>query len=142
MKWSRHSLGVVDAGSDLKAIMSLARNGSTQMSMERYARPKEPRLRAAAEAVAAQLSQVTKEEPRSAFVPQAVGAETERPASPEPVGAYGPQELASPRGFEPNTTEGYAGNGSGRVGDTPGTAQDSRSEADRKPGTDRDTSGT
>ncbi|MHC4248998.1 MAG: hypothetical protein ACYS9X_07715 [Planctomycetota bacterium] len=41
-----HIDGIVDAGSDLKTIMTLARHGSAQMSMEKYAEPKEPLLRA------------------------------------------------------------------------------------------------
>ncbi len=52
-----HSLRVnyvnaaVESGSDLKTIMTLARHGSAQMSMETYAKPKPERLRAAVEAI-------------------------------------------------------------------------------------------
>ena len=96
--------GVVDAGSDLTTIMTLARHGSAQMSMEKYAKPKEPRLRAAAEAVAAHLKQAAEQKPCSAFVPQAVGAENENPVDP-PNGAYGVERLVSPRGFEPRSPD-------------------------------------
>ncbi|MHC4253158.1 MAG: tyrosine-type recombinase/integrase [Planctomycetota bacterium] len=96
---------VVESGSDLKTIMTLARHGSAQMSMEVYAKPKPERLRAAARAVADRLEEVISADTCCAYVAREVGAETTRPVSPEPVGAYGPQELASPRGFEPRSPD-------------------------------------
>jgi len=48
---------VVESGCDLKTIMTLARHGSAQMSMEVYAKPKPERLRAAVDAVAAKLAE-------------------------------------------------------------------------------------
>ena len=94
---------VVESGGDLKTIMTLARHGSAQMSMETYAKPKPERLRAAVEAEG--LEEAISESPCHTFVKQAVGSENENPASPEPVGTCGVERLASPRGFEPRSPD-------------------------------------
>ncbi len=92
---------VVESGSDLKTIMTLARHGSAQMSMETYAKPKPERLRAAVEAVAEGVERAIAEKSCSAFVPQAVGAEGVDPASPMTGEDCPVKEVATPTGFEP-----------------------------------------
>jgi hypothetical protein len=53
---------VVESGTDLKTIMTLARHGSAQMSMETYAKPKPDRLRAAAESANSRLEEILGDE--------------------------------------------------------------------------------
>jgi len=82
---------VVESGSDLKTIMTLARHGSAQMSMEVYAKPEPERLRSAAEAVSRGVQGAIDAASCCASVAQAVGSETTKPASSEPVGACEPK---------------------------------------------------
>lgn len=63
---------VVESGSDLKTIMTLARHGSAQMSMETYAKPNPKLLRAAVKAVSERVKEVAEGPPWCVF-----GAEDE-----------------------------------------------------------------
>jgi len=78
---------VVESGSDLKTIMTLARHGSAQMSLETYAKPNPKRLRAAVEAVSKRIKEAVEVSPCCAYVAQAVAGSKDHPAtSNEPKG--------------------------------------------------------
>ena len=90
---------VVESGSDLKTIMTLARHGSAQMSMEVYAKAKTEHLRDAAEAASERLERAISAESCHTCVKQAVGAETEVPTD-EGLEVFSAQNsLVAPRGF-------------------------------------------
>ncbi|GMV79779.1 MAG: hypothetical protein AMXMBFR7_09630 [Planctomycetota bacterium] len=69
---------VVDAGADLKTIMTFARHSAAQMSMETYAKPKTDRLREACQAAAALANTPTSnEENTKGTQRKAAGAESD-----------------------------------------------------------------
>ena len=96
---------VVSSGSDLKTIMTLARHGSAQMSMETYAKAKPERLRAATEAVSEELERAIAAKPCHTFVKQAVGAESQKPGNAVETAVSGPNGMVALRGFEPRSSD-------------------------------------
>jgi len=92
---------IVESGSDLKTIMTLARHGSAQMSMETYAKPKPERLRAAVEAVSEGVERAVSGEACCTYVARAVGAAGVGSASPESPDSCDAKKVVTPTGFEP-----------------------------------------
>ncbi len=105
---------IVESGSDLKTIMTLARHGSAQMSMETYATAKTGRLREAVESASEQLREAIRGEACCTYVAQAVGAETAKPENELLSLVSGVDGVVTPTGFEPRVE-------AGQVGDTLGT---------------------
>ena len=92
---------VVESGSDLKTIMTLARHGSAQMSMETYAKPKPERLQAAVEAVSEGVERAIAKPAWCEYGAQAVGAEAMVPSSPSPVETYAAEDWRPQRDLNP-----------------------------------------
>ena len=94
---------VAESGTDLKTIMTLARHGFAQMSMEVYAQPNPGRLKDVAQAVSDRIREAEVGPACATYVARAVAGSKEDAVTPTGKESCARGHVVEVRGFEPLT---------------------------------------